>query len=200
MYGAKAISPGASRGPTRHPTWLMLGNPARLPVDVSALFDLEANESSSEEWSAAVSAEFVNAYPEIAARVIKTLLDHEVRVYYTPVSFPNLLLRGGRVFEITDSRLHEIKNIDARALLYDLRWSVTRKYLKVSGIVETIDAGDHAGILIRLRDQYGYRNVMLDSAEGQNVKVGDSLEIVGAYFIGAADVPYLESVWIEKRK
>jgi len=193
-------SSGAGRSPTKEPTWLMLGKPRPLPADVSALFHAEANESSSEEGNAVASAEFVNAHPEIAARVIKTLLDHKVRVYYTPISFPNLLLRGGRIFEILDSSLRELKDIDARAVLYELKWSMTGKYLKVSGTVETIDAGDHAGILIRLRDQYGYRNVILDSAEGQDVKTGDSLEIVGSYFIGAADVPYLEAVWIEKRK
>ena len=177
----------------------MLGKPRPFPADVSALLHPEANESSWEEWNEVASAELVNAHPEVAARVIRTLLDHKVRVYYTPVSFPNLLLRDGRVFEILDSSLREFKDIDAWAVLCDLRWSITRKYLKVSGIIETIDTGDHAGILIRLRDQYGYRNVILNSAEGQDVKTGDSLEIVGSYFIGAADVPYLEAVWIKKR-
>ena len=69
----------------------------------------------------------------------------------------------------------------------------------MSGIVETLDPVDHTAIMIRLRDQYGCRNVILDSAEGQDVKIGESLEIVGSYFIGAADFPYLEAVWIEKR-
>jgi len=197
MYGVRNAASTAGGGLTKGLAWLLLGKPRSLPTDVSALLSLEPDESG--EWNAAISAEFVNAYPEIAARVIKTLLNHKVRVYYTPVSLPNLLLRNGRVFEILGSSLREFKEIDARAVLYDLKWSLTRKYLKVSGIVETIDAGDHTDILIRLRDQYGYRNVILDSAEGQDVKIGDSLEIVGSYFIGAADVPYLEAVWIEKR-
>ena len=103
------------------PTWLMLGKPRPLPADISALLHPESDESLSDEQNAVVSAEFVNANPEIGDRVIKTLLNQKVRVYYTPVSFPNLLLSGGRVFEILDSSLHEFKDIDRRAVLYDLK-------------------------------------------------------------------------------
>jgi hypothetical protein len=173
--------------------------PRTLPDVAWALLRPRANGSTSEGRNAVVSGDLVNAYPKIAATVIKSLLDHKVRVYYTPISLPNLILRGRKVSEMLGSGLLEFKGVDARGILYDLKWSLTRKYLKVSGTVETIDAGNPGGVLIRLRDQHGYRNLMLDSAEEQDVKIGDSLEIVASHFVGAADAPYLEAVWVEKR-
>ena len=68
----------------------------------------------------------------------------------------------------------------------------------VSGTVETMDFREPDEVWVRLRDKIGYRNVVLDSAGGQDVRVGDSLKVIGLYFIGENDFPVIEAVWTEK--
>jgi hypothetical protein len=90
--------------------WLLIGERGLLPEVVSGLLKLQGNEAA--ESNAVISGEFVSKEPESSLSVIRVLLEHNVQVYYTPVSLPNLLLKEGKVFEILGTIVHETQGID----------------------------------------------------------------------------------------
>jgi hypothetical protein len=65
---------------------------------------------------------------------------------------------------------------------------------------ETAESREPSEVWIRLRDDFGYGNIVLESTEARDVKVGDSLEVIGLSFIGGKDFHALEAVWMEKRQ
>jgi hypothetical protein len=137
--------------------------------------------------------------PECAMAQVKALLERNFRVYYTPLALPNLLVHEGRTYAIAGSTLREVKGVDADALLRDLRWSMTGKYLKVSGIVESIESCGPVDLYIKLRNHLGYRNVVLGWEDGHAINLGDSLDVIALYPIGGGFPPYLEAVSVSRR-
>jgi len=129
----------------------MIGEKNRRPHDVSGL--LRVNGNPGAESNVVISGEFVSKEPELTARIIKALVEHAVRVYYSRVSLPNLLLEEDRVFQIFGSTVREAQGVDGRGLLYELKWVLTRKYLMVSGTVETVEFRDPSEVWIRLRER-----------------------------------------------
>jgi hypothetical protein len=150
------------------------------------------------ESIAVISGEFVRKDADLSLTIIRTLLEDGMRVYYTPVSLPNLLVDEERVFEIHGSTVHEAQGVNGRAILHEVKWALSRKYLMVSGTVETMEFREPSEVWFRLRDNFGYRNVVLESAGRGDVGIGDSLKVIGFYFIGERDFPVVEAVWTEK--
>jgi hypothetical protein len=175
---------------------LLIGERGRLAEDVSGLFRLPGNEPAGS--NTVISGEFASKEPEFSLRIIRVLLEHNVRVYHTPVSLPNLLLEDGRVFEILGSIVHEMQRLDGRAMSHEIRWVLTGKYLMFSGSVQTVEFPQPTEEWIRLRDSFGYRNFVLDRPEGHDIRVRDSLEVIGLHLIGQGDFPVVEAVWVEK--
>jgi bifunctional N-acetylglucosamine-1-phosphate-uridyltransferase/glucosamine-1-phosphate-acetyltransferase GlmU-like protein len=176
--------------------WLLIGERGSLPENVFRF--LKSEEGPAVESSTVISGEFVRKDPNFSLTIVRTLLENGMKVYYMSISLPNLLLEDEGVFEIHGSTVREAQGANGRVILHQVKWILTRKYLMVSGTVETMDFREPDEVWVRLRDKIGYRNVVLDSAGGQDVRVGDSLEVIGLYFIGENDFPVIEAVWTEK--
>jgi len=151
------------------------------------------------KWNAVISREFMRADSECAMAQVKSLLERDFKVYYTPLALPSLLLREGRTYAIEGSSLREVKGVDADAVLRDLRWSLTGKYLKVSGIVQSIETCGPVELYIKLGNHLGYRNVVIRREDGHCINLGDSLEVIALYPIGGGSLPYLEAVSVSRR-
>jgi hypothetical protein len=66
-----------------------------------------------------------------------------------------------------------------------------------SGTVQKVEFPQRTEEWICLRDSFDY--IVLDPAEGHEVKVGDSIKVIGLRLIGQGDFPVTEAVWIENR-
>ena len=129
---------------------------------------------------------------------VKALLERSFKVYYTPLALPSLLLHEGRTYAIAGSTVREVKGVDADALRRDLRWSLTGKYLKVSGIVQSIESCGPVDLYIKLGNHLGYRNVVIRCEDGHSINLGDSLDVIALYPIGGGSPPYLEAVSVSR--
>jgi len=181
---------------TARQRWLLIGEGSSLPKDVSEI--LKSEEGPAVELTAVISAEFLSQDPDFSLATIRTLLDNGIRVYYTPISLTNLLVDEEKVFEISGSTVREARGVNGRAILHEVKWVLTRKYLMVSGTVESMEFREPSEVRFRLRDKFGYRNVVLESGRRDEIVVGDSLKVIGLYFIGEGDFPVVEAVWTEK--
>jgi len=175
-------------------TWLLIGEITFQPRELSRLVTLEGD--GHKQANAAISGEVVNLNPELSGELIRMLLDLHFQVFYTPIHLPNLLVENGLVSEIQGSLLREVRGVDSRSIVSDLMWSLSRRYFKISGTVESIEKRESGEIWIRLRDSFGYRNVIL--TQGRNVKIGESLMVIGSYPFGVDVFPCLEAIIVER--
>lgn len=178
--------------------WLLVGAGTGHQLNLAKLLTF-SDVGVPGKWNALTSGEFMKADPECAMAQVKALLERNFKVYYTPLALPSLLLHEERAYAIAGSTLREIRGVDADALLRDLRWSLTGKYLKVSGIVESIETCGPVDLYIKLRNHLGYRNVVLGREDGHAINLGDSLDVIALYPIGGGSLPYLEAVSVSKR-
>jgi len=160
---------------------------------------LTSSDRVQERWNGVISRELMKADPEFAMAQVKTLLELDFRVYYTPLALPSLMLREGRTYVITGSTLREVERVDAEAILRDLRWSLTGKYLKVSGVLESMETCGPGELYIKLRNHLGYRNVVIRQEDGHAINLGDSLDVIALYPIGGGSPPYLEAVSVSRK-
>jgi hypothetical protein len=174
--------------------WLLIGEITFLPGELSTLVTLEGVDH--QQANAAISGEVVNLNPELSGELIRMLLDLHFQVFYTPLHLPNLLVENSRVSEIQGSLLREVRGVDSRSIVSDFMWSLSRRYFKISGTVESIEKRESGEIWIRLRDSFGYRNAIL--TQGRNVKIGESLMVIGSYPFGVDDFPCLEAIIVER--
>lgn len=173
--------------------WLLIGENGSLPKNFAKLIN-----SRTDLKKAAISGQLAILQPELSLQITEVLLDLNFQVYYTPIRIPNLLLYGSEVFRMQGDGRQKLAGLDSRSIASELRWSLSRKYVKTEGTIESLEEGEPGEVWIYLRNSFGYRNVVLNATQSRELKVGDSITVIGSYPLGAGDFPPLDAALVRK--